>query len=145
MLPILWSLLVAMGVVLADQAAKRSVAGRFDEGERRTLVGGVALARVINRRGGVVRLSTPASVVVAVGLAAWTVVVLAQPGVGGAAALGLGLLVGGVASNVADRIRHGGVVDLIAVGWWPVFNLADAAIVAGALVVLASVVAGAIG
>ena len=51
--------------------------------------------------------------------------------------LGVGLLVGGTLGNVVDRLFRGdgwfsgAVVDFIDVQWWPVFNLADAAIVVG--------------
>ena len=47
----------------------------------------------------------------------------------------LGLITGGALSNVADRLRHGGVTDFLDfhyAGWhWPSFNLADAAICVG--------------
>jgi signal peptidase II len=50
----------------------------------------------------------------------------------------LGLLLGGAIGNLIDRVvrnipfHHGAVVDFIqAVSWWPVFNVADAAIVVG--------------
>ncbi|MBN1274782.1 signal peptidase II, partial [Candidatus Woesearchaeota archaeon] len=45
-----------------------------------------------------------------------------------------GVLAGaGVISNLVDRVARGGVVDYLDLGWWPVFNLADALIVAGIL------------
>ena len=44
---------------------------------------------------------------------------------------GIGLLAGGAVGNLLDRVRQGSVVDFIDVGFWPVFNLADAAIVTG--------------
>lgn len=44
---------------------------------------------------------------------------------------GLGLQLGGALGNLFDRLRHGHVVDFIDLGWWPVFNLADSAIVVG--------------
>jgi lipoprotein signal peptidase len=44
---------------------------------------------------------------------------------------GLGLLVGGAAGNMFDRFARGAVVDFIAIGRWPVFNLADAAMGTG--------------
>lgn len=44
---------------------------------------------------------------------------------------GLGLLLGGALGNLVDRIRYGAVLDFIDVPWWPTFNLADVAIVAG--------------
>ena len=39
----------------------------------------------------------------------------------------LALLIGGTLGNLIDRIFRGYVIDFIAVGWWPSFNLADAA------------------
>jgi signal peptidase II len=46
--------------------------------------------------------------------------------------LPLGLMVGGAISNVIDRLVHGAVIDFIDLKIWPVFNLADVAIVVGA-------------
>lgn len=56
-----------------------------------------------------------------------------------ATAVGLGMLIGGACGNLADRLfrDHGGaVVDFVDVGWWPVFNAADAALVCGAIAVV---------
>ena len=53
---------------------------------------------------------------------------------------GLALILGGAAGNVMDRIRLGHVVDFIDLRWWPVFNVADSAVVVGVcLLVLVSV------
>jgi signal peptidase II len=46
-------------------------------------------------------------------------------------AAGIGLVVGGALGNVIDRIRLGYVVDFIAVGIWPKFNVADTMITIG--------------
>ena len=49
--------------------------------------------------------------------------------------VGVGLVLGGAIGNMIDRLFRspgGRVVDFIQVGWWPVFNLADAAVVLGA-------------
>jgi len=48
--------------------------------------------------------------------------------------LGLGLQLGGAVGNLVDRVRFGEVTDFIEVGFWPVFNLADSAIVVGVVV-----------
>jgi lipoprotein signal peptidase len=48
-----------------------------------------------------------------------------------AAAVALAIAVAGAASNLIDLRRRGAVVDHIAIGWWPAFNLADAAITVG--------------
>ena len=54
--------------------------------------------------------------------------------------LSLGLLIGGAIGNLADRIRLGYVVDFIDWhygGWhWPAFNIADAAITCGIILLL---------
>ena len=42
---------------------------------------------------------------------------------------GLGLQLGGVLGNLLDRLRYGHVIDFIDFKVWPVFNLADTAIV----------------
>lgn len=48
----------------------------------------------------------------------------------------LGLEIGGGASNLLDRLVRGAVVDFIEIPYWPVFNLSDVAIVAGAVMIV---------
>jgi signal peptidase II len=52
-------------------------------------------------------------------------------------ALPFALIVGGALGNLVDRIRYGYVVDFIDACWgehhWPAFNIADSAIVGGAI------------
>ena len=49
--------------------------------------------------------------------------------------LALALVCGGAIGNLIDRVRQGYVVDFVDFGyhsnWWPVFNVADSAIVVG--------------
>jgi len=47
--------------------------------------------------------------------------------------LAIGAITGGAAGNLLDRIRLGHVIDFIAVGSWPNFNVADSAITLGSL------------
>jgi signal peptidase II len=49
---------------------------------------------------------------------------------------GVALVIGGALGNLLDRIRLGYVVDFIDFHFWPVFNLADMAIVAGACLLM---------
>jgi len=55
-------------------------------------------------------------------------------------AVALGLVLGGAIGNLIDRAFRegdgflgGGVVDFVDLQWWPVFNVADSAIVVGAI------------
>ena len=58
------------------------------------------------------------------------------------ASIAMGMLLGGALSNLGDRLFrhlpiHGGVVDFIrAVGWFPVFNVADSSIVIGVIILV---------
>jgi len=45
--------------------------------------------------------------------------------------IALGLALGGAVGNLIDRLRLGYVIDFIDFRFWPVFNLADSAIVVG--------------
>jgi signal peptidase II len=48
--------------------------------------------------------------------------------------IALGLQMGGALGNMIDRFRLGHVTDFFDVGRWPVFNIADASIVSGVIV-----------
>ena len=58
----------------------------------------------------------------------------------GLLAFGLALIVGGAIGNVIDRVEHGYVVDFVHAHWGPhyfaAFNVADAAISIGAVLVI---------
>lgn len=58
-------------------------------------------------------------------------------------ATSVGLIAGGAVGNLIDRafrgddgFLQGAVVDFIDLQWWPVFNIADAAIVVGAVLLV---------
>ena len=127
----------AITTLALDQISKYIVATRLPVGEFRPLLGRVGLRLVPNRRAGLVRLSVRAAVIVWL-VAAIMVCYVAAFGVTLplAGIAGLGLAFGGATSNLLDRVLRGAVVDFIAVGWWPVFNLADAAMVVGAGVII---------
>lgn len=54
-------------------------------------------------------------------------------------ALGL-VLCGAVGNNIIDRLRLGYVIDYVDFHWFPVFNLADAAIVIGVIILLCRII-----
>ena len=50
--------------------------------------------------------------------------------------LGLGLILGGAAGNLIDRLRFGYVIDFLDFRVWPVFNVADSAITVGVAILI---------
>jgi signal peptidase II len=46
----------------------------------------------------------------------------------------LGIILGGAISNAIDRVLQGHVTDFFYVWFWPVFNVADSAIVVGVII-----------
>ena len=55
----------------------------------------------------------------------------AQPGL---VKVALALQLGGAMGNLLDRFRHGHVIDFIDFHFWPVFNVADSAVVIGVVI-----------
>jgi signal peptidase II len=91
---------------------------------------------------------TPIIETVAVALVIWLAVVSRRASRSGsiAVSIGLGLLLGGALGNLIDRLfrhHHREVIDFIqAVSWWPVFNVADASIVVGVVVLVLAYATG---
>ena len=54
--------------------------------------------------------------------------------------LNVGLLLGGALGNLIDRVVAGRVTDFIDVGPWPIFNIADSAVVVGITLLIANMV-----
>lgn len=80
--------------------------------------------------------NTPLILVSFVGVAVLILLYRSQRFPTGLLRLSLGLQLGGAFGNLVDRVRLGHVTDWVDIGPWPVFNVADASIVTG-LVILA--------
>jgi signal peptidase II len=133
---LLWSIAVAAFLVdrLTKLWAERALA------EPRDLIDGVLALRFTTNSGGAFSLGDRAPLVFAVA----AIVVCAaiaitsfrsRPAMQGIA---LGLILGGASGNLLDRLLRGPglsgrVIDFIDLHVWPVFNLADASIVLGAV------------
>ena len=129
---------LALAVVAADQATKALVRANIDIGHRDGVFPGVDLVHVRNRGVAFGLFADGGFVLVAIG-AACVVALLAffathsrRPLVW----LPTGLLLGGAAGNLIDRLHQGYVTDFIDLPLWPAFNLADSAITIGVLSLL---------
>ena len=123
----------AVSVVAADQASKAFVLSR--SWTANSNAGFLSVRKVMMQRGPLMFYFTPwmhiglwiASIAIAAVLV--RAGMIAENALNAAA---IGAALGGAAGNIADRLRHGAIVDFIAIGRYPLFNLADVAIVMGA-------------
>ena len=74
------------------------------------------------------------------GLIVWVVMQARAHAMHKGATWAYGLIIGGAVSNVVDRLVYGAVFDFIMLHWadicWPIFNVADVAIVSGIVLLL---------
>jgi signal peptidase II len=131
-------LAVALLVIAADQASKAWVRATVGRTERDGVFPGVELVNVRNRGVAFGLLSGGRGLVLAltaVALLALLVYFARHPGRPGLW-LATGLLVGGAAGNLVDRLRGDAVTDFIDLPLWPPFNVADACVTLGVLALL---------
>jgi signal peptidase II len=133
-----WSLTVAL-VVAADQVSKAFILARWPLATLTAPSSFVSIRCILNQQGTLAALAgVPALATLWAAMIGLSALTLHYDFLGHEALVpvGIGAAVGGATGNVIDRLRRGAVVDFVAIGPWPVFNLADAALVAGAGVIL---------
>jgi signal peptidase II len=141
----LQSMLTAGFVVAADQVSKAFVLARWPLAGVTQPRSFVSIRCMLNQQG---TLAAFAGVPALAALWTATIVLAAlilHTGLLGHDTLvpiGVGTAIGGATGNVLDRLYRGAVVDFVAIGPWPVFNLADAALVAGTGSILLTVLGG---
>ncbi len=137
---------VVVAVVVADQLTKWWAVTRLSHGSIH-VIGTLDLELTRNTGASFSLFQGKAFVLVPVALvlvAVLLVMAWRAPSAGRAAILGL--ILGGALGNLADRFfrnDHGAVVDFVALHFWPTFNVADASIVVGCVLLLVSLVWGA--
>jgi signal peptidase II len=131
--------LVALAVVALDQLSKHAVRRSIAPGEERGVLPGIQF--VDTRNHGVAFGFLPGHhliVTVVIGLAlaallAYFVRHSTRPLIW----LPTGMLIGGALGNILDRLREGSVTDFVKLPLgWPPFNLADASITLGVLLLV---------
>jgi signal peptidase II len=128
-------------VLVVDQVAKTMIATRLDEGAFTSAnICGIRLRHVVNRRrpwGSTTAVRIMAVVWLLLSAAALVAGALIDSP---STFIALGALMGGAMGNLVDGISKNGVTDFIDLRVWPVFNVADTAIVGGALLLVWNVV-----
>ncbi|MEY3683480.1 MAG: hypothetical protein RIS62_190, partial [Chloroflexota bacterium] len=136
--------LLALGVIAIDRGSKLLVDGMDLAAPQQVLGSIVQIIRGENRGGlfGIVQGSAPILAVLSIGVIVALVLYHEREQTRRITPLtvGVGLLVGGAVGNLIDRLAFGYVLDFIDIGlgdlrFWT-FNIADAAISFGILIVL---------
>jgi signal peptidase II len=132
-----------MGVVLADQLSKLWAVRQL-AGAPVSVIGDTVDFRLTRNTGSAFSLFqafTPLLAII-VGFVTFFLVRAVSRAQDNLMVVGLSLVLGGALGNLLDRLfrapgfLRGGVVDFVHVGWWPTFNVADAAITVGAIVIV---------
>ncbi|MDH4276852.1 MAG: signal peptidase II [Acidimicrobiia bacterium] len=140
-----WALPVVFAVAVVDQLTKQWALDRLIAGSCDTpdacidLVAGARLHLVFNTGAAFARGQGFGEVLgVLVGVITVALLIAAARRVDRLGPILLGLVAGGAIGNLIDRVTRaedgflsGAVVDFVDLGWWPVFNVADAAVVCG--------------
>jgi signal peptidase II len=136
---------VAVVTYVADVGSKVVAVSTLSPGQRVPVIDGLLQLRLVRNPGAAFGLGVDVTIVFTVISVVVAAVILRMARRLGSRgwALALGLLLGGALGNLTDRLTrapgflHGHVVDFLELPHWPVFNIADSAIVtAGALMVL---------
>jgi signal peptidase II len=131
--------LVVLVVIAADQLSKHAIRNAIVPGEEHRLLPGIELVNTRNR--GVAYGLFPGrhlGVTLLIGVALLALLVyfarhVTRPLIW----LPTGMLIGGALGNILDRVRDGSVTDFIKLPLgWPPFNIADASITLGVLLLL---------
>ena len=139
-------LAVAALVVLIDQATKGVIERSFEYGDIKPITGFFNLVLTYNKGAAFSFLATAsgwqAHFLTAIGVAAslFILYLLGRHGHQKLFSLALAMILGGAVGNVIDRVAYGHVIDFLDFhvrGWhWPAFNMADSAIVGGAILLV---------
>ncbi|MCL6635880.1 MAG: signal peptidase II [Peptococcaceae bacterium] len=128
---------IAAAVFLLDQASKLAVQAAMYHGESIPVAPPVFfITYVLNPGAAFGLLANQNTLFISVSVILVLGVLVAYKRVASSRAMvkaALGLVVGGALGNLVDRLRFGMVVDFLDFRVWPVFNLADSAIVVGAV------------
>ncbi len=136
--------IVLAAVLAADQLVKALVTASLERGEQRELVAGIRLVNTRNSGVAFGQLQDGGAIVaVVIGIALVALLgYFARHARQPLMWLPTGMLLGGALGNIVDRLREGAVVDFLKLPYWPAFNVADASITVGVVILLVVVERG---
>jgi signal peptidase II len=144
---LLFWLLLALVIIVADQFTKTLILGHFQLGDSKLVTSFFNVVRVHNTGAAFSFLAGASGwqryFFIGLGLAATVFIIwmLKKYPTQTLFCLAVTLIMGGALGNVIDRFLHGYVVDFIQVHWggwyFPSFNIADSAITTGAVLLIA--------
>jgi signal peptidase II len=129
---------VLVTVLAADQTVKALVVGAIARGTERDVIAGVKLVNTRNSGVAFGQLQDGGAlvaIVIAIAIVA-LLVYFARHARTPLMWLPTGMLLGGALGNIVDRIREGAVIDFLKLPHWPAFNVADASITIGVVILL---------
>jgi signal peptidase II len=135
---VLLLLVVAVSVVAADQITKYFVMANMYPGQSIPDEGIVRLTYTTNTGGAFSLFANQnflLALAVIIGITVLVIYLRFIPLESTLLKAGLGLDLGGAVGNLIDRLRFGEVTDFIDFGFWPVFNVADSAVVIGTILI----------
>ena len=141
-----WVIAAIATIVVVDQATKSWAVAALADGPTHVVGDTVELSLTRNGGSAFSRFQgiTPILAIGAI-IVTFVLIRVLRGVTDGVLVVALTLVLGGALGNLADRIfrapgfLRGHVIDFVAVGWWPVFNVADSCItIGGVLLVLRS-------
>ena len=135
---------IATGVVVLDQLTKRWAVSALADGPIVLLKGWLELDLTFNPGAAFSSLQGvgPLLAIAAVAVAGWITVLIRRTTTRTGEVVALALILGGAVGNLVDRVTRGeglldgAVVDFIEPSFFPTFNVADAAITVGAVLLV---------
>ena len=133
---------LAVAIVVADQATKHWALNALGDGRTIDIVGSLRFNLAFNTGMAFAKGQGIGPIIAVVGVivVAYLLVGLRRDTKPGAVLVGM--VAGGAAGNIVDRLfrgdawLRGAVVDFIDLQWWPVWNVADAAVSCGGIMLV---------
>ena len=131
--------------MVIDQISKNWAEAALKANTSRPLIGEFLQLRLIYNSGaawGMGASATPVVTALQIAIAVVVLVFLVRSARAWAWVIALGCVLGGALGNIHDRLLrppglfHGYVVDFLELPHWPIFNIADIAVVTGALLIV---------